>query len=60
MGGENSMIAWVNHGLAGSDYIHFTTKGAEKIGNILTNSLEYTYQLYLSNQKLQEEILDLN
>jgi lysophospholipase L1-like esterase len=28
MGGENSMPAWVEQGLAGKDYIHFSPKGA--------------------------------
>lgn len=28
MGGTNSMVAWVESGLAGKDYIHFTNKGA--------------------------------
>jgi hypothetical protein len=27
MGGKNSMPSWVEQGLAGSDYIHFTSKG---------------------------------
>lgn len=29
MGGEQSMPAWVNDGLAGNDYIHFTNQGAK-------------------------------
>ena len=28
MGGEDAMVAWVESGLAGQDYIHFTPKGA--------------------------------
>lgn len=28
MGGNNSMPTWVDRGLAGNDYIHFTNKGA--------------------------------
>jgi hypothetical protein len=28
MGGENSMPSWVEKGLAGNDYIHFTNRGA--------------------------------
>ena len=35
MGGENSMVKWVEIGLAGSDYVHFTRAGANKIGKIL-------------------------
>ena len=35
MGGENSMVKWVGIGLAGSDYVHFTRTGADKIGKQL-------------------------
>jgi hypothetical protein len=28
MGGLNSMPSWVEQGLAGKDYIHFSNKGA--------------------------------
>jgi hypothetical protein len=35
MGGENSMVKWVEIGLAGSDYVHFTRSGANKIGTSL-------------------------
>lgn len=50
MGGENSMMAWYNHGLAGPDFIHFTASGADKIGTMLTNSFEYVYQFYASER----------
>ena len=35
MGGKNSMVHWVEVGLAGSDYVHFTRSGANKIGRML-------------------------
>ena len=35
MGGKNSMVHWVEVGLAGSDYVHFTRAGANKIGRML-------------------------
>lgn len=35
MGGKNSMVHWVEIGLAGSDYVHFTRAGANKVGRIL-------------------------
>ena len=35
MGGENSMVKWVEEGLAGSDYVHFTRSGANKMGRML-------------------------
>ena len=46
MGGENSMVAWVNKGWAGSDYVHFTPQGAQKIGEILVQTFEMMYQFY--------------
>ena len=49
------MIAWYKHGLAGEDLIHFTLKGANRIGEILVNSFENLYQLYLSKQNLSTQ-----
>ena len=40
MGGENSMVKWVEIGLAGSDYVHFTRSGANKIGKTLGTWLD--------------------
>lgn len=40
MGGENSMVRWVEIGLAGSDYVHFTRSGANKIGKALGKWLD--------------------
>ncbi len=59
MGGENSMIAWVNHkpALAGSDYVHFTPLGAEKIASILYTSLHTYYGFYKLRQKIEKPIL---
>jgi lysophospholipase L1-like esterase len=39
MGGKNSMVRWVENGLAGSDYVHFTRAGANNIGKKLYNWL---------------------
>ena len=39
MGGHNSMLAWQQRGLAGRDYIHFTRRGADKIGDMLADWL---------------------
>lgn len=49
MGGWNSMLKWVhaNPQLAGGDYIHFTTIGAEHVGKMLTNSIFQAYRYYL-------------
>ena len=35
MGGQNSMVKWVEIGWAGSDYVHFTRAGANKVGKML-------------------------
>lgn len=45
MGGENSMIAWVEHKprWAATDYIHFTRKGVEQIATVLCESLMMYY-----------------
>lgn len=39
MGGENSMVAWVEKGLAQKDYTHFTSKGAEYVGEMLYRAI---------------------
>lgn len=46
MGGEGSMLQWRQTGLAGSDYIHFTRKGAEKMGEMLYQALMAGYDYY--------------
>lgn len=40
MGGKNSMVRWVEIGLAGSDYVHFTHAGANKVGRMLGEWIE--------------------
>ncbi len=35
MGGRNSMLRWQERGWAGSDYVHFSRKGADKVGQML-------------------------
>lgn len=56
MGGFNSMLAWVKHqpAWAGPDYIHFTTRGADRIANILWKALSMNYQY----MKLKEELAE--
>lgn len=58
MGGRQSMIAWHNNGLAGADYIHFTPKGAEKIGNILSDSFGALFDFYDAEAALKRESED--
>lgn len=57
MGGNNSMVKWVNDGYAGKDYVHFTRKGAEEVGNLLAQSLMLYYDYYKWRTKTLEEQL---
>ena len=53
MGGENSMIEWVNNkpALATPDYVHFTPKGSDKIAELLFETLMiyYNYYYFITN-----------
>ncbi|MDR1738764.1 MAG: GDSL-type esterase/lipase family protein [Candidatus Symbiothrix sp.] len=55
MGGHNSMLEWVKTSpkLAAADYVHFTNKGADKIGNLFAESflLYYDYYQFRKNKK---------
>jgi len=51
MGGANSMRGWVNKGWAGNDYVHFTSKGAQEIAQVLTKTFETMYEYYVVKQK---------
>ena len=53
MGGQNSIIAWVDSkpALANPDYTHFTRKGAKLVGEILYNSLLKAYAGYQKRMK---------
>jgi len=46
MGGEGSMVKWAETGYAGKDYIHFTQKGAEYVGDVLYETLSTYYDYY--------------
>ena len=48
MGGKDSMVQWVkaSPALAGPDYVHFTPKGSEHVGNIFTDALLLFYDYY--------------
>lgn len=43
MGGHNSMPSWVEEGLAGRDYIHFTPKGASIASQLFFDALAAEY-----------------
>ena len=48
MGGYNSMAQWCESSplLAGSDHIHFTPRGAERVGDLFCKSLKLYYDYY--------------
>ena len=51
MGGHNSMVTWAANGLAGTDYIHFSTKGVNIIGQRMTDAFDRMYRLYLLRKR---------
>ena len=57
MGGKNSMVEWVkmNPPLAGSDYIHFTHRGADYASQMLWEGLMEVYELYKMSTNNGEE-----
>lgn len=58
MGGHNSMIAWVNNGLAGPDYIHFTPAGARRVGKTLAQNFATMYDLYRTRKSIPKTQFD--
>lgn len=58
MGGQNSMVAWVQNGLAGPDYVHFTPAGARKVGKILVNNFATMYELYRTRKNMTKQQFD--
>ena len=61
MGGEGSMVQWVKHNppLAGSDYIHFTFRGAQAIGTELAQSFTTYYNFYKLRQHVpSQDVID--
>jgi lysophospholipase L1-like esterase len=57
MGGEGSMAQWVKHSppLAGPDYVHFTFKGAQEIGEYLAKSFTTYYDFYKLRQHVPSD-----
>jgi lysophospholipase L1-like esterase len=53
MGGHNSMPTWVNEGLAGKDYIHFTAAGAKKIAELFYEALINDYNEYRLEKRIE-------
>ena len=54
MGGHNSMPEWSRQGLAGQDYIHFSQRGADLMGDRLSQALDNSYRLYLLERKAKK------
>ncbi len=54
MGGWNSMVKWNKKGLAGSDYIHFSQHGADKMGNKLAQAFADNYRLFCMRRRLNQ------
>lgn len=46
MGGFNSMKVWAQNGMAGPDYIHFSQKGANVMGDRFVEALERMREFY--------------
>lgn len=46
MGGNGSMVEWVNNKMANSDYTHFNVKGSKEIGKLLFDELNSGYNKY--------------
>ncbi len=55
MGGRNSMISWAENGYAGSDYLHFSHKGSNIMGDYICDALQHMYELYLLRKQLTPE-----
>ena len=54
MGGLNSMTAWVSQGLGGPDYVHFSQRGVDIMGDRLSKAFDNMYTIY----KLRKEMAD--
>lgn len=58
MGGFNSMLVWHKEGLAGNDYVHFTHKGANLMGDYLSDAILKLYELYTIRKKITPSEFD--
>lgn len=58
MGGENSMIDWVKNSpsLAATDYIHFNTRGSERIAELFYESLMIYYDYHHLQKNHQKNL----
>lgn len=51
MGGWNSMKSWVEKGYAGKDYMHFSQRGADVMGDRLAEAFMKVYRFYRFRHK---------
>lgn len=51
MGGKNSMLSWVDQGIAATDYIHFSPAGARKIAVLLYSAIINDYNLFVQKKR---------
>ncbi len=54
MGGKNSMLSWVDQGIAATDYIHFSPAGARKIAVLLYSALINDYNLFTQKKRKEK------
>jgi len=59
MGGYNSMKVWANNGLAGTDYIHFSQKGADLMGDRFVDAFERMREFYHFRKRNQAALLSI-
>jgi lysophospholipase L1-like esterase len=50
MGGKNSMLSWVDQGIAATDYIHFSPAGARKIAVLLYSAIMNDYNNFVQKK----------
>ena len=55
MGGENSMAEWVDQGYAGKDYIHFSQRGADLMGDRMAEAFDNSHTLYTLRRRMEAE-----
>ena len=59
MGGQNSMLEWIKNGLGSKDYIHFSVKGARRMGENLVQAFEIMYETYKMQKQMGQTQFDL-
>lgn len=60
MGGEGSMIEWVDNGLANKDYTHFNPQGSKKLSRLIFQTIEKGYARYKAGHKPVEAEITTN